>query len=115
MTADQAMQLIAEFVRKLVYGPHLTIRYTDATRLRRLLDAYDTARSRKTGFERVMDDDGDELPGATTATSLPLCGFCDRQFRPKRKGQRYCRTECRKAAYYDRQNRIRHILTKAKA
>lgn len=108
MTADQAMQALASYVRKIILSPNSLIRYTDKTRMRRLLDAYEEARKRKTGFERLMEDDDEELPGAKDATSLPLCGFCDRQFRPKRVGQRYCRTECRKAAYYDRQNRIRH-------
>lgn len=108
MTADETVQAIVAFVRKIVLSPHATVRYTDKTRMRRLLDEYDEAMKRKTGFARVLEDDGDELPGAKDATSLPLCGFCEHQFRPKRKDQRYCRAECRKAAYYDRQNRIRH-------
>jgi hypothetical protein len=112
MTADQAMQLLAAYIRKVVWRPDSSLRHTDKIRLRRLLDGYDEARSRKTGFERLMDDDEDDLPGSKTATSLPLCKWCKGQFRPRRADQKYCRTECRKAAFFDRQARIRHTKPK---
>jgi hypothetical protein len=109
MTADQAAQDLAAYLRKLIYSPHSELRHTTRSIGRRLLAQWDNARKRMTGLERVLHDDEDELPGAVDATStLPKCKFCDRQFRPKKKGQRYCSTECRKEAFYERQRRIRH-------
>lgn len=108
MTAEQAAQALADLVRRLAYSPHSGLLYSTRSELRHALKAFDSARKRKTGFERIMADDEDELPGAKVATStLPLCKFCERQYRP-RKGQKYCSTECRKKAYHLRQARIRH-------
>lgn len=109
MDAEQAARALAEIVRKVACSPHSELRHTTRYLLRQALRQFDEARKRKTGFERVLDDDGDDLPGAevATASARPRCKFCEREFRP-RKGQKYCSTVCRKKGYYRRQARIRH-------
>jgi hypothetical protein len=111
MTADEAAKALAELVRKLVWSPHSGLRHISRSALQRALEKYDHARKRKTGFERLLtDDDGsEELPGSHDATTArPKCKHCGNQFRPRHKHQKWCSTDCRKAAFYDRQRRIRH-------
>ncbi len=109
MTFEEAAMLLAEGVRKLVYSPHAGLRHTQRSYLRRLLENVEESRKRKTGFERLMADDGEHLPGAEDATAArPRCKHCGDQFRPRHKNQKWCSTECRKLAYHERQRRIRH-------
>jgi hypothetical protein len=109
MTSEQAAIALAELVRKITFSPHSGLKHTTRHSLKQALAAFEKARQRKTGFQRLVEDDGDELPGATSATpTLPACLFCKRQYRKKRKDQRYCSTDCRKAAFVERQARIRH-------
>ncbi len=102
--------MLADLMRKAAYSPSSHLRHTERALFVRALNIFDKTRQRKTGFAHILSDDGDEeLPGAGEATpTLPACKFCDRQYRPKKKGQKFCSTECRKAAYYARQRKIRH-------
>jgi hypothetical protein len=113
MTADEAAKALAELVRKIVASPHAGLRHTIRSSMQRALEKYDAAHKRRTGFERLIADDGEELPGSHDATAArPKCKHCGNQFRPRHKNQKWCSTECRKAAFYDRQKRIRHQDTK---
>lgn len=104
MTTDEAARALAEMVRKVVWSPYSGLRHTTRAALRRLLEGYDESIKRKTGFERLMLDDGEDLPGALDAAAArPVCGHCGNQFRPRHKSQKWCSTDCRKAAYYARQ------------
>lgn len=108
MTAEEATLELVEVVRKAVRSPHSGLRYTVRTVILQALKRFEDARSRKTGLQRILDNDGDDLPGADSATStLPRCKFCERQYRA-RVGQKYCSTDCRKMAYNRRQARIKH-------
>lgn len=108
MTADEAAKALAELVRKVVGSQHSGLRHTTRGALRRAYEVYETACKRKTGFERLMADDGDHLPGSLDATEArPKCKFCGDQFKPRHKNQKWCSGECRKAAFYERQRRIR--------
>lgn len=69
----------------------------DRFALRAALKAYDAARNQKTSFERILEDDGDDLPGANAAQ--PTCPFCKGHFYRRRKDQLYCGTLCRQAAF----------------
>lgn len=107
MTADEAAKALAALVRKIVWSPHSGLRHTTRSVLRRTLENYENACKRKTGFERLIADDGEDLPGSGDPTkSKPKCKFCEREYHPRHKNQKWCSTECRKAAFYDRQRRI---------
>jgi hypothetical protein len=108
MTVDEAAKALAALVRKVVWSPHSGLRHTTRAVLRKSVEEYERACKRKTGFERLLSDDGEHLPGSEDATTYrPKCKFCDRQFKPRHKKQKWCSTECRKAAFYDRQRRIK--------
>jgi hypothetical protein len=107
MTVDEAARLLAGLARKIAWSHNSGLRHTTRYTLQRFVKQYEDACKRKTGFQRLLDDEGDDLPGAHTATShLPRCAFDQRLFRPKRSDQKYCSTECRKAAYNERQVNI---------
>lgn len=109
MTSDEAAKMLAEVVRKLVWSPHSGLRHTTRGMLRRAYETYEAACKRKTGFERLLADDGDHLPGSEDATAArPKCRYCGDQFKPRHKNQKWCSSTCRKAAFYERQKRIRH-------
>jgi len=109
MTSDEAAKALAELVRKIVWSPHSGLRHITRSSLLRALEKYDHAHKRRTGYERLLADDGEELPGAHDATTArPKCKHCGNQFRARHKNQKWCSTDCRKAAFYDRQRRIRH-------
>lgn len=109
MTADEAAKALATLVRKIVWSPHSGLRISTRTALKRAYETYEHACKRKTGFERLMADDGEDLPGSEDASAArPKCKHCGNQYRPRHKNQKWCSTDCRKAAYYERQKRIRH-------
>lgn len=108
VSVEQAARDLAELVRKAAWSPHSRLDWSLRVAFRHAVKRFDDARKRKTGFERVLADDGEDLPGSNDAKATrPLCAFCERQFRP-RVGQKYCSAECRKKAYHRREARIRH-------
>jgi hypothetical protein len=110
MTSEEATLELVEVVRKAVRSSNSGLRFSVRTVILQALKQFEDARSRKTGLQRILEDDGDDLPGAETATTtstLPRCKFCERHFRA-RVGQKYCSTDCRRMAYNRRQARIKH-------
>lgn len=47
----------------------------------------------------------DDLPGSNAPQ--PVCKFCEKPFRRRRKDQIYCMTTCRQQAYQDRQKALK--------
>jgi len=108
VTIERTAQALACVVRKILKrGPRTTPYAVERERftLRAALKAYDAVRDQKTSFERILDDDDDDLPGATA--TQPQCLFCEKPFRRRRKDQIYCGTACRQQAYQDRQKALK--------
>jgi hypothetical protein len=104
MVSEESALKLANVVRRVVrYSKWRgdTLSTEARTTLRTALREFDQERKKKTSFQRILEDEDDDLPNSTQ----PHCKFsgCDKLFRPHRKDQLYCGRACRQAAFKARQ------------
>jgi hypothetical protein len=100
MTPEQAADRLARLVRRVAWSPHSGLAKGTAFALRKAVDEYRAARDRPTAYDRLLDERDDPFEGDSKA---PRCAYskCGLPFHVRKRGQKYCKTECRKRAWLE--------------